>query len=160
MPVTSSPIPSPVLELEVLGLAQPAGSKRAFRHPKTGRPIVTDANRNSKPWQAEVKAAAVEVMDRVGLELICGPLAVEFTFIKPRPKGHFRTGAKAHLLRPSAPVWPSTRPDVLKLARGVEDALTGVVWRDDAQIVEEYLFKRYGSPPGCRVRVWHHREET
>ena len=142
-----------LLEFEVLGLAQPAGSKRAFRHPHTGRPIVTDANRKSKPWQAEVKDKAAEAMQLAGLELLCGPLAVEFTFYKPRPKGHYRTGAKAHLLRDSAPVWPSTRPDCLKLARGVEDALTGVVYRDDAQIVDEHLFKRYGEPACCRVRI-------
>jgi predicted short-subunit dehydrogenase-like oxidoreductase (DUF2520 family) len=42
---------------------------------------------------------------------------------------------------------------VLKLARGVEDALTGIVWRDDAQIVVEHLEKRYGSPARCEVRV-------
>ena len=49
-----------LLEFEILGLAQPAGSKRAFRHPHTGRPILTDANPKSKPWQAEVRAAAAE----------------------------------------------------------------------------------------------------
>lgn len=38
-------------------------------------------------------------------------------------------------------------PDVLKLARGVEDALTGIVWRDDAQIVNESLSKVVVAPP-------------
>ena len=41
-------------------------------------------------------------------------------------------------------------PDVLKLARGVEDALTGIVWRDDAQIVNESLNKVVGAAaPGA-----------
>jgi len=40
---------------------------------------------------------------------------------------------------------------VLKLARAVEDALTGVIWADDAQIVDEVIRKRYGRP--C-LQIW------
>jgi Holliday junction resolvase RusA-like endonuclease len=45
---------------------------------------------------------------------------------------------------------------VLKLARAVEDALTGVLWRDDAQIAIEQLSKHYAErdePERVRVRV-------
>jgi Holliday junction resolvase RusA-like endonuclease len=46
-----------------------------------------------------------------------------------------------------------TRPDVLKLARAAEDALTGIVWRDDSQIVHETLAKVYGEPERLEVAV-------
>jgi Holliday junction resolvase RusA-like endonuclease len=67
----------------------------------------------------------------------------------PRPRAHF--GARG--LRPAAPAWPTVRPDVLKLARAVEDALTGLVWRDDSQIVVELLTKQYGEQASCEVLV-------
>lgn len=48
---------------------------------------------------------------------------------------------------------PATRPDVLKLARCAEDSLTGIVWRDDAQIVEEHLFKYWGEPARVEIEI-------
>jgi Holliday junction resolvase RusA-like endonuclease len=145
-------VPSPVIEFTVLGEAAPAGSKRAFQNKKTGALIVTDASKGSKPWQAEVRAAAAAHVNGGGL--LTGPLRVEFTFYKPRPSGHYGTGRNAGTLKASAPPFPATRPDVLKLSRGVEDALTGVLWRDDAQIVSEQLEKRYGAPARCEIRIW------
>jgi hypothetical protein len=35
------------------------------------------------------------------------------------------------------------RPDLLKVARAVEDSLSGVAFADDAAIVVEHLVKRY-----------------
>jgi Holliday junction resolvase RusA-like endonuclease len=141
----------------IIGDAAPAGSKRAFRNPHTGHINVTDASKRSKPWQAQVSAEAAERW--IG-DLLDGPLEVEITFYRVRPRAHFGTGRNSMLIRDSAPVHPATRPDVLKLARGVEDALTGVVWRDDAQIVTEHLAKRYGSPARCEIVVRQAVEEN
>ena len=38
------------------------------------------------------------------------------------------------------------RPDLDNLAKAVKDALKGVIYADDSQIVEAHLFKRYGEP--------------
>lgn len=130
------------ISFQVDGKAQPAGSKRAFRNPHTGTIAVVDANAKSKPWQAEIRAAALQVFDESPLT---GPLAVTFAFTVSRPKGHFGTGKNANALKSSAPSEPIIRPDLLKLARGVEDALSGIAYRDDSQIVEEFLYKRYGD---------------
>jgi Holliday junction resolvase RusA-like endonuclease len=35
----------------------------------------------------------------------------------------------------------------------VEDALTGIVWEDDSQIIDERLTKRYGTPAGVLIVV-------
>lgn len=139
------------LAFTVLGRAQPGGSKRAFKHNQTGRIIVADDNTKAKPWQAVVAAAGHEAMN--GRELLDGPLIVTFTFYTPRPKGHYRTGRNSRLLRDSAPRYPVVRPDVLKLSRAAEDALTSVCWRDDSQIVDELLFKRYGEPARLSVVI-------
>jgi Holliday junction resolvase RusA-like endonuclease len=144
------------MRFTVLGEPQPAGSKRGFVvTPKGGgkpRAVVADDNRKAKPWQAEVKAAAHDALGD-GFELIRGPVELTLTFIRPRPKGHFRTGRNAGCIKASAPPFPITRPDALKLARAVEDALTGVVWADDSMIVDETLHKRYGEPARCEIEI-------
>lgn len=128
------------LTVVVYGSAKPAGSKRGFL--RGGRVIVTDANPNAKPWKLQVAQVAGEAM--AGRELIEGPLEVSFQFFRARPKGHY--GKKGFSAAGRAMPYPTGRPDVLKLARGVEDALTGIVWGDDAQIVRELLAKEYGTP--------------
>ena len=72
---------------------------------------------------------------------------------RPRPSNHFGTGKNAGVRKDSAPYFPIVRPDVLKIARGIEDALTGVIYRDDSQIVDEHLMKRYGEPARVEIIV-------
>lgn len=143
-----------VVAFTVYGVAKGAGSKRAFVNPKTGQPIVTDdSGKAGKTWRQEVTTAGIRAMQEHGLEVFDGPLAVEFVFVRPRPASHYGSGKNANVVKPSAPAFPSTRPDVLKLARAVEDALTKVVWTDDARIVDERIRKVWGSPERCEVAV-------
>jgi Holliday junction resolvase RusA-like endonuclease len=142
-----------VIAFTVYGVAKPGGSKSGFYNAKAKRVIITDASKGAKPWKAEVSAAAQTAMLAQSVTsngvLVDGPLAVAFTFVVTRPRHHF---GKSGIL-PSAPDLPVARPDVLKLARAVEDACTGIVWRDDAQIVRETLSKVYGEPARCEVEV-------
>ncbi len=137
----------------VLGKPATAGSKKAFFNKKTGHAMITDACKRSRPWKDAVKAAALEAMQ--GREMFGRAVALDvaFYFVLARPKGHFGTGRNADKLKPSAPRYPATRPDVLKYARAVEDALTGIVYHDDAAIVSERMFKDYGAPEGVWVEV-------
>lgn len=130
----------------VFGQPAPAGSKTTGRT-KDGRSFVRDSSKRSYPWRRDVAQAAGIAMRSA--PLLDGPLRLELTFHVPRPKGHYGTRG----LRPSAPTHPTTRPDVLKLARAVEDACTGIVWRDDAQVVTEILSKRFGEPARAEVVV-------
>lgn len=143
--VVSSTVGPNSVAFVVYGTPAPAGSKRAFVI--GGRARITDDSRKSRPWKTLVSQKAGEVM--AGRELFRGPLSVSFTFTVRRPKKHF--GARG--LLPSAQAHPTAKPDVLKLARGVEDALSGLVYFDDAQIVREVLAKEYGEQEGVRVLV-------
>lgn len=144
-----------ILDVFVPGNALPAGSKRAFPlRGKAGSKMhvsVTDSNPKAKDWKAVVSMYASQRW--AGQPLLDGALAVEFDFVRPRPKGHYRTGKHENELRSDAPRHPTGRPDVLKLSRAVEDALTGVVWTDDSLIVHEVLRKKYGPAPGVHIRV-------
>lgn len=144
------------LEFTVVGRPVPAGSKTGFAVRKggvlTGQVAMAESNqRRVRPWQAELKAAAQEALD--GGERLAGPLILEVDFYLDRPAGHFGSGRNAGVLRAAAPRYPAVRPDATKLLRGVEDALTGIVWGDDAQIVIQAVRKRYGTPPRTEVLV-------
>jgi len=145
----------PTITFRVHGRPQPGGSKRAFAIRKagalTGRVAVTDTNPRAHDWKAQVIAAADNVRD--GQPLLTGPLHVEITFLLPRPKGHYGTGRNQGFIRRSAPTYPAVKPDVSKLARPTIDALSGVIWRDDAQIVDEIHRKRYEEPIGAYIRI-------
>jgi hypothetical protein len=150
------------LMFEVIGHPEPAGSKRAVPLHRggggwAGGGRVIDANPKAAPWKREVAVAAVDAM-RIAYgpepELFPGPRGLAVVFTVLRPKGHFGTGRNAGRLKESAPPYPIVKPDATKLLRGVEDALTGVVWRDDAQVVEQRVSKRYGEPESAAVTIW------
>ena len=82
-----------------------------------------------------------------------GPLRLRAVFVFPRPATHFGTGRNAGRLKPSAPVYCRTRPDVDKLLRAIGDAITGVVFRDDARVVDVAAEKHYGAPPCAHIEV-------
>lgn len=50
-------------------------------------------------------------------------------------------------------VMPTSKPDSDNVAKAVYDALNGVVWNDDAQVVDGAQRKRYAETPGLRVFV-------
>jgi Holliday junction resolvase RusA-like endonuclease len=139
------------LAFTVLGRPQPAGSKRAFRHRHANRIVVVDDAKGSRPWKQQVAGAAAAA--KPDDELLAGPLVVELVFVLARPKGHYGTGRNATTVRAGAPARPITKPDVDKLSRAVMDACTGVVWRDDAQVVDKRARKAYGSPERCEIRI-------
>jgi Holliday junction resolvase RusA-like endonuclease len=105
----------------------------------------------NKAWRA---AVAREARRAFAGPLLDGPLELWLAFTIRRPKRFYRTGRFSEVLRPEYHnVLPTGPADVLKLARAVEDALTGVLWVDDALIVSEHLEKRYGDEPGVKVVV-------
>lgn len=132
------------------GIAQPAGSK-TVGFAKSGQHFVRDSAKGSAGWKKTV--AQVAGAEMIGRELLAGPLLLEVTFWMPRPKGHYGTGRNAERLKDSAPRYPIVKPDTTKLLRALEDALTGIVWRDDAQIVTQIVQKSYGTPARAEVRV-------
>lgn len=137
------------IQIWVPGEPAAAGSKKGFFNKKLGRVMIVDANKKASPWKACVSAAASQVVSAI----IEGPLRVRFDFVAVRPKSHYGSGKNANVLKLSAPAFPAVKPDAGKLARGTEDALTGIVWRDDAQIVTEILTKRYGNQAGAWIRI-------
>lgn len=136
------------LTLRVLGKPAPQGSKRFMGLTPNGKPKMIESSKQGvDQWRQDVVAAAVRVLEDADEALIVAgrwpaypltvPLAVTMVFTQVRPKAHYRTGRNAHLLTERAPARPSGKPDLSKLLRSTEDALTtaGLI-KDDSLIVE------------------------
>ncbi len=134
----------------VSGTPAPQGSKR---HVGGGRMV--EMSKAVGPWREAIRTETQRAMlDRVPL---AGPVTVTIDFYLPRPKGHYRTGRNAHLLRDGAPVYPAGRPDLDKLARAVLDGITaGGAWKDDGQVAELTLRKLYATTGtgSCRITLF------
>lgn len=141
--------PEPI-RITVTGLPAPQGSKVAFKAPRTGRIVVKESSdAKVKAWRQGVAGAALAAIAGRGLELpLRCPVHLGIVFALPRPKDHFGTGRNAGQVKTSAPAWPTTYPDLSKLIRSTEDALTTAgIWADDAQVVICQASKEYAGQP-------------
>ena len=50
-------------------------------------------------------------------------------------------------------ICPLTKPDADNIAKIICDALNGVAYKDDTQIVELKIIKRYAAEPSVRVKI-------
>lgn len=129
------------------GSPAPQGSKSFKGMTKAGRAILAESSRAVKPWRQDVMAAAIEAK-QAGAECLSGPLAVTMVFTLPRPKN-----------APRRWVAPGTRPDLSKLVRSTEDAITVAgLWSDDGQVhrmnaVKVWAGYDLAALPSCGVRV-------
>lgn len=166
--MTAQPLPRErVLTFRVLGRPAPQGSKHAIVNRYTGKPaLVESSKQHLVPWRQAVTAAALEATIRwetdnreVWLPML-GPCSLVVMLRFARPAGHYGTGKNRHTLKDSAPYAPDTKNygDADHHARAVKDALTAAgVWRDDAQVCDLDVKKRWAMPPdypmGARVTV-------
>ena len=108
------------LPFTVYGVPRPQGSKR---HVGNGRMV--ESSQHVAEWRDLVALTAS--VEQAGRPLIEGPVIVDIIFGFGLPK---RPG-KRRSQDPHA-----QRPDLDKLVRAVLDALTGVMYTDDSQVVE------------------------
>lgn len=90
-----------------------------------------------RPWANAVAWCA----RAAGVRVLTGPVAVSLALYYPRPK------------KPTHP-FPA-RNDVDKAARSCLDALTGIAWQDDQQVVALTVIKEFApnGSPGARVTI-------
>lgn len=131
------------LEFTVSAKPQPQGSSKAFRHAKTDRIIVTSDNINLKSFRKEVARCALIAMQGRAKASKHVPVYVEAYFRFMRPK---TVPAKKRC-------FPVVRPDIEKCERAIYDGMTGIVYTDDAQIVENRNFKQYYERDEVRIIV-------
>ena len=127
----------PSIAFTVHGKPEPKGSARAFMPKGSKFPVITSDNPNLKTWEQAIRGELQRVMQATDGDTLAAifdaPVAVGLRFHLPRPKS--RKKAK----------YPVTKPDVDKLARAAIDALSGVAFKDDNQVVAVQARKVYAD---------------
>lgn len=139
-----------MLTITVFGLPGPQGSKKLAGRDSKGRGILVESSKKVKPWRQAVEVAAIEAMGGAGLGVM-GPIAVDMIFTLPKPKSAPKRMA----------TYPCKKPDLSKLVRSTEDALTCIgAIEDDARIVCTVSRKVYPGEgidslpvPGVVIRI-------
>jgi Holliday junction resolvase RusA-like endonuclease len=114
----------------------------AMRLARFGDRVVIRHSESAKlrGWRNAVKWSARQALGSAAVFAPDGPVLVRANFRMRRPKRCPRA-------------LPCVRPDLDHLARALGDALTDVMFHDDAQVVEWSITKTYGDTPGVHVEV-------
>lgn len=127
----------------------PQGSKRGWVIPgKNGgkpRAIVADANSKTKPYRQAISQTVIECLAKApetpNLASARVPVSLTLGFYFAKPKSARKR------------IFPSVKPDIDKLVRSTLDALTGILFEDDAQVVDLHCGKYYGSPERVEITM-------
>ena len=120
----------------ISGLPIAQGSKNAYQ--RNGRIVLVESAKALKPWRETVAREAA----RLGFSYTDHEaITLELLFVMPMPKKPIRR-------------YPTTKPDIDKLARAILDALTGVCYKDDSQVVRLVAEKVYTfGEPGVYLTI-------
>ena len=110
------------------------------------RAILTSDNKKLKPYRGEVTREAMVALGKAGIAEPFAekhvPVSIIFDFYLQKPES-----------APKKRECPSVKPDLSKLIRSTEDAMTGILYADDAQVVSIEARKHYGTPERVEVSV-------
>ena len=137
-----------MVEFRVYGVPAPQGSKTAFV--RGGKAVVVDGSSKTgrqklSSWRAEV---AREALNNRPDEVYDHFVHITINFFMPKPKS-----------APKFKMYCDKKPDIDKLVRSTLDALTGVIYRDDSQVVSLQAIKFYATPDepsGAFISVSHY----
>ena len=130
-----------VVRFSVEGIPQTKGSTRQFIPKGWTRAIITNDNPKNKDWAKKVHTTAAYKF--IGETPWVGPVELNVIFWMKKPKSH-----------PSKRfVWHTKKPDLDKIIRSIKDAMSGVIYEDDRQIVHVNAWKFYATKPGVDIEV-------
>jgi crossover junction endodeoxyribonuclease RusA len=128
------------IAFDVIGRPSPQGSKKSI-----GNNRFVESSKFLPAWRTAVKIAAEDAVTSENWVRVSGPVELEVMFYLDRPAS----------ITPAKRPQPTVPPDLDKLVRGVGDALTGVVYDDDSQVIRCLAWKVYADnrEPGAFIRV-------
>lgn len=107
--------------------------------------------KRNEDWKSYIRVSANEQLPD-GWKVMDCPLAIKATFFFSPPK----SWAKYRLreLQCGVRFFKTTKPDLTdNLMKGLIDALTGIIWRDDAIICVVQSSKEYAESPRIELSV-------
>lgn len=147
--------------LEVIRFTVPGEPKGKARHRsaplmrggrpvlKNGRPIVIQhSDAKTVMYENLVSQIAHEAMS--GRPPLEGPLMLGVEILLSIPQSWSN---KKKLAAVNGNVMPTTKPDYSNVVKAIEDGMNAIVFRDDSQICEARISKRYAGIPRVEVSV-------
>ena len=134
-----------MIKLSILG--EPKAQKR-HRHVRMGNFV-----RQYDPSASDKGDFLSIVQYNAPKEPFCGALAVAIRFYFTRPKSHFKTGKNSHIMKDTAPLWHTSKPDVDNMAKFLMDSLNKIYWKDDSYIADCWITKQYDDKPRTEIDI-------
>jgi len=112
--------------------------------------------KTTEDYEKKIRSAWIKAN---GSDPIAGAVTVRIHLGMPIPKSSTKAARLKMLERKQVPV---TKPDIDNLAKSILDAINGVAYKDDNQIVTLLVKKYYAEVPFAKVIVedWKPKEET
>ena len=124
----------------------PVGKQRPkFR--KIGNFVQTYTPKKTVDFEQQVRKAAERAMG--GMEPLETPVAL-YCYVR---LGVYKTYPKKRLEACLSGLERPKKPDLDNVVKAVQDALNGVIYKDDAQIVSLHATKKYDMNPGVEILV-------
>ena len=128
-----------------------------------GRPRFTTINGHAKAYDPEksqnykayVRMIATQAMQAIDFKMIEGACSIVIMAFFEVPKSKSK---KFKLAALNNKEWPTKKPDVDNIAKAIQDALNGLVYKDDSNIVYMSVSKYYNTNPKVLVKVWEEKE--
>lgn len=134
-------ISPPAYSFFVPGKPVPQGAITSFPYRKGPSLGVRTIHKNQDvlyPWRDRVKLIASEIGPEVPFK---DSIIITYHFYVHAPKSEVKTFR----------TWPIRRPDLSHLIRAIEDALSGVIYKDDSQIVDSHEKVDWCEPQDKRI---------
>jgi Holliday junction resolvase RusA-like endonuclease len=120
-----------------------------------GRPKFSTIGGHARAYDPKKSVDYKKLVSRYAMQhkpatLLDGALEVQILIFKPMLKGFSKKKAEqaeARLIR------PTTKPDADNYAKGPMDALKGIIWKDDGQVVDLVARKFYSANPRIEITV-------
>lgn len=123
-----------------------------------GRPKFSTINGHAKAYDPEksrnykayVKLLATQAMKEQGFTMLEGPCCLDILAFFEVPKSKSKKFREAAL---SGLEYPTKKPDLSNIIKGIEDAINNLVYKDDACIVSLSVCKFYSEVPRVEVVI-------
>lgn len=133
-----------MIEIVIPGEVVPKGRPRFSRH---GGVVRTHTPNKTLNYERVVKMYAIQQKPK---ELLVDAIEVDICVHRIPPKSWSKVRRKRAI---DGEIKPVTKPDVDNYAKAILDALNGIVFKDDNQIVKLTISKIYAPEPKAVVRI-------
>ncbi|ADE12159.1 RusA family crossover junction endodeoxyribonuclease [Sideroxydans lithotrophicus] len=125
----------------------PVGKGRP-KFARRGKFVTTYTPEKTASYENLVKLAAAKAMD--GRQPIDGAAQVSIWLWVTPPASWSQKKQRQALAHE---IFPTTKPDMDNVVKGIFDAMNEIVWQDDKQVIDLSCYKRYSETARAEVKI-------